>query len=144
MTYTGNLFSATLAIPSLLAIIIGLILLRRSQRDSINYLSLLMFTTAWWAICYAIDLTSTTQAEILNWVKLEYLGIAPIPSLWVMFCVQFTKVEDKWSLPEKLSLLIVPVLVIASIWTVEYHDWYYQNMQMLNSGGMNLLKFKAG
>lgn len=144
MTYTGNLFSATLAIPSLFAIIIGLMLLHRTQKDSINYLSLIMFSTAWWAICYAIDLTSTTQEEILGWVKLEYFGISFIPPLWVFFCVQFTKNDDKWPAWMRIALLIIPVLVIGSVWTIESHDWYYQNMVLTQAGNIFLLKFKAG
>ncbi len=144
MTYTGNIFSATLAIPSLFAIIIGLMLLYRTQKDSINYLSLIMFSTAWWAICYAINLTATTQAEILGWVKLEYFGIAFIPPLWVFFCLQFTKIEHKWSLAPRMALLIIPCAVIASVWTLEFHDWYYQNMHLTKAGSLFLLKFTAG
>lgn len=144
MTYTGNLFSATLAIPSLFAIVIGLMLLHRTQKDSINYLSLIMFSTAWWAICYAIDLTATTKEEILGWVKLEYFGISFIPPLWVFFSIQFTNYDHKWSLTRKLFLLIIPCLVIGSVWTVEHHDWYYQDMILTQAHTLYLLKFKAG
>ncbi|PTM06159.1 MAG: hypothetical protein DA405_01305 [Bacteroidetes bacterium] len=44
---------------------------------------------ATWAVAYGFELPSQSLEQMLFWIKIEYIGICALPTLWLLFCFNF-------------------------------------------------------
>ncbi len=121
-------------IPVVLAglITLGLALFvwrRRSAPGAISFV-LLMAAVGQWSFGYAGELASSSLETKLFWAKFEYLGIATVPLLWLVFALQYTG-RDRWLSYRTLVLLALePLLVLVLVWTNDWHGLIWQEIQL--------------
>ena len=121
---------ALFQIPVILAFLISSVLFAytwryRHDKGIWAFISLLS-GVAIWAFFYWLELASPSLAWNLSFSKLEYVGIVTIPPAWLLFVSYYT--EQGATLTKNWRLLVIePVLVVALVWTNEYHRLIWDN-----------------
>ena len=87
-----NIFSLTLLISGLLVAILSSVIIYRLN-DYVRWFAITMLSVALWSIAYGFELASIRLEDMLFWIKIEYLGIAFAPGLWLWFCIKYVGLE---------------------------------------------------
>ncbi|MGE0931317.1 histidine kinase N-terminal 7TM domain-containing protein [Peijinzhouia sedimentorum] len=143
MDITLNIFSIILYVAGCFASIISIIIFFRSGH-AVRTFAIMMAVVSFWALAYASELSSSTLKNMLFWVKIEYLGVALIPSLWLLFCIQFTGKEKYLSRLGKFLIFLFPIITLLMVLTDEYHHLYYSHTEVDSSGPFPLLAIEVG
>lgn len=93
---------------------------------------------------YAMELSNTTLQYMLLWSRIQYIGIATIPALWIMSALVYSDLEG-WLNRRKIALiLIIPLITIVLHFTDDYHHLYYAAVTINNTGPFPLLAIDKG
>lgn len=114
-------------------ILIIIATLRRKLLGAPVFIALL-FSGFFYAFGSTFEISSLTVKELHFWLSVEYLGIASIGPLWLILARTLT---DKMR-PDSKKLLplyfILPVLIVLSIATNNYHNLFYSSLSISHSG----------
>jgi PAS domain S-box-containing protein len=81
---------------------------------------------------------------MLFWIKIEYLGIATLPGIWIAFTLQFAG-HETWLTWRRVALLfVVPAITLVINWTNEFHYWHYRSVAVNTSSPFPLLAIVRG
>ena len=87
------------------------------RRDAVGAKAFAWFAglAALWCLGYALEIGSTTLPAKLFWVKIQYIGIVNVSSVFIVFCLQYTR---RWRYADKYLLLffIVPWIILITVW----------------------------
>ena len=84
-----------------------------------------------------------TPAKIF-WFKMMFVGVASIPTLFLLFALAFTH-NESWLTPRNLILLsIEPAISIALQWTNEYHHLTYKSLEMVRENSFVMIEVTRG
>ena len=115
---------------------------RRYLAAGTGWFALLMLAVSVWSLSYALELSGDDLSDKLFWSKVEYLGIATIPALWLAFALQYTGRERWLTRRNWLVLSVEPAVTLLLVWTNEFHGLIWQSTK-LNAGGP-FVDFKHG
>lgn len=93
------------------------------RRDSPGglYFSLVLAAASVWAFaCMAENLTPDISAKIM-FSKLSYLGITTVGPLWLMFVLDYARMDRLLTKKNIVLLLMIPVMTIILVMTNEWH-----------------------
>ena len=139
---TFNIFSITLLISGTVTVFMALLILQRL--GAVRWFGFLMLAIAIWALSYGFELSTTTLAQMLFWINLEYIGIALLPALWIVFIMKFIG-KEQWLTPLNLCLIFsVAVLTLLFVWTNTWHHLHYARVTADTSGPFPLLAIEPG
>jgi len=98
-----------------------------NQKNSANrLLAVLLIATAFWSFFYGLEMRSTNYPQLHVFLILQYLGIATIPVVWLLFA-SFYCGRDGWVNNRILpALFVIPLITILSVITNNYHHLFYQ------------------
>jgi PAS domain S-box-containing protein len=124
-SYVFNIYSLVLIFSSIpafsLAIWIGL----KKHQFLFNWFSLMLIASAWWSMAYGFELASQTHDQMLFWIKLEYLGICALPTLWLIFAFTFAG-KEHWANPFSISVFsLYSVSTYIIVFTNNSHRLFY-------------------
>src|SRR5579859_1718221 len=92
---------------------------------------ILMLAIALWTLGYSLELRSTTIPDKVFWAKIEYLGIAIIPPIWLVFAARYTG-HDRWLTRRVQVLLFLPALLeLLLVWTNESHHLIWRSIALV-------------
>ncbi|HUW63801.1 MAG TPA: histidine kinase N-terminal 7TM domain-containing protein [Spirochaetia bacterium] len=144
MLQQKTIYVVALLIASGINALIALYSYQRHKKASEAEFSGLTLAISVYALGYALALNSTTMAGILSWARIEYLGIAAIPVLWIILAIRYTG-EDRWLTRRLLAaLLTVPVITLVLFYTNDYHHFYYQSLSLATHGPFTVLAIVKG
>lgn len=115
---------------------------RHRQSAALEF-SLLTWASALYSLGYAIEITRNRLEDILIAIRIEYLGLAFIPALFILFTMHFIRGKPLGILPTAASL-IIPLITLALVWTVEQHGWYYREPHIESGLYFPVLVFERG
>ncbi len=137
--YSIFLFAAAI-VTALLAVYTGWD--RRRAISSVTGVLLLLFAITLYIGGAGMELASSDLAEILFWVKIEYMGIASIPSLLMIVVLGYIDRTRRLS-PALLAVLsIIPVITIILVLTQS--PLHYQTVGVDTSAPFPRLVFTPG
>ena len=91
---------------------------------------------------YLLELLSKSKEEAILAIKVEYLGGAAVAIFFMMFIFNYCgKKEHK--IFERV-LLLCALAVIIMVWTGDYHNLYYSNLEFVNTGAYPHVKITYG
>jgi PAS domain S-box-containing protein len=138
-----NLFSIMLLIAGAAALLVSIPLFRNFN-NTVKWFVYANIAVALWAIGYGIELQQSTLKGMLFWVNIEYLGIAFLPALWIVFLLKFIG-KDKILSPWLLALLFLdPVVTLLAVWTNPWHHLHYRQVGVDTGGPFPLLAIEPG
>lgn len=91
---------------------------RRRDVPGAAVFTLFMLAVAGWSLAtVGLELSPTPEAALF-WYKLRYLGIASVPTLWLIFGIQYTGYGHILT-PGRISLLLaIPLITQVMVWAV--------------------------
>lgn len=138
-----NIFSLTLLISGILVAILSSVIIYRLN-DYVRWFAITMLSVAVWSIAYGFELASTRLEDMLFWIKIEYLGIAFAPGLWLWFCLKYVGLE-KWRNIYTLTLVfLIPFTTYVLVLTNHLHQLHYADVELVTSGPFPLLGITIG
>ncbi len=138
-----NAYSIFLFICGISALFISLFILRKVN-DTVKSYAYLTIGIAIWAIAYALELSFSDLEPILFLLKIEYLGIALLPPLWVYFILKFVGKKDLLSTRNIILLFFPGCVTLFGMWTNEFHHLHYKTYTIDYSGKIPLFAFEPG
>ena len=130
----ANPYAWVLILSTVLLLAIAPVIWRRRRAPgSIPALAFISVVTVW-SLTYAFELFNTQLEHILFWVSFEYVGIVTVPTIWLIFALEYTgqiRHFRRW-----LPLLVIePVLALALAWTSSLHNLMsFQPITFLSDG----------
>ena len=91
---------------------------------------------------FLLELLAKSKEEAMLAIKVEYLGGAAVAIFFMMFIFNYCgKKEHK--IFERI-LLLCALAVIVMVWTGDYHNLYYSNVEFVNTGAYPHVKITYG
>lgn len=105
---------------------------RRNVRGALS-LAALMFSTAFWAIAYSMQMQSPDAATNLFWSNLTYMGVCYAPLFWMLFSIQYSLQEKSPPFKTLGWLLIIPSINAIMFWTNPFHHLIWETEHLVLS-----------
>jgi PAS domain S-box-containing protein len=136
--------AAPLVVGALLMLTIAEIVRRRGAMRGGRALRLLCLAICVYVVGYALELGSSSPAEALRWLKLEYLGVAALPSLTLITALAFTG-RERYLTPLNVALLfVIPSITWLLVLTNESHELIWRAIRIDTSLGFTRTSFVRG
>jgi len=103
-----------------------------------------MIGSSIYALAYMMEMISNDVNEMLFWIKIEYLGIAFIPAIWLFIAIQYTTNNNKVNKWLALSMLIIPIMTYIANVTNSYHNLYYSSVTLVQTEYLSYLQLGRG
>jgi PAS domain S-box-containing protein len=95
--------------------------------------SILMIACAVWLVSFELEFIGATFSAKLFWSKMQYVGIVTVPTAFFVYVLQYASYE-KWANRRKVALLsIIPVITLFLVFTNEYHNIMWSNIELVES-----------
>jgi diguanylate cyclase (GGDEF)-like protein/PAS domain S-box-containing protein len=128
---------------ALISLIASLIAWRRSAPGSLM-LSLLLLSMTLWSGFYStrwMDISLETKAF---WFNFMFIGVASLPTLFLLFVLDFTH-NDTWLTRRNLFLLSIhPVTLVLLQWTNSYHHLLYVSLKLIPVNDFMAMEYVRG
>ena len=101
--------------------------------------ALVLLAGAEWGLGYILELGSTAlQAKVL-WAKVQYVGIVLFPTVWLIYCLQYTG-RHRWLSRRNLVLIgLIPSVALLLAWTNDAHSLMWGQPTLSTSGSISFL-----
>ncbi|HED24626.1 MAG TPA: diguanylate cyclase [Firmicutes bacterium] len=139
-----NYYSLPLYFFSLLMVILAVRARRYKTAGGAKEFSLLVLACALYSSAYGLEISSIQLETVLFWLKIEYLGIAAIPALYILFALAYTGRSNRLSVLSKLSFFIIPLITVILFYTNHLHGLIYRDVYMDHQGIFPVIFFTRG
>ncbi|MBI9051980.1 MAG: diguanylate cyclase [Anaerolineaceae bacterium] len=115
----------------------------RSRVPAAKEFFFLLMAVAVYAFGYAVELSRINIHGVLQAIKLEYIGLAFIPSLLLVFVYHYIY---KHSMKRKYALwfFIIPTITLLLVFSINSHSLFYINPQVVEGDFFPVLSFEKG
>jgi len=103
----------------------------------------LFLGVAVYSLGYAVEISRTELEGVLTALRLEYVGLAFVPVLMLLFVLHFIRGKPL-PVPLTAALMVVPCITLLLVFTVDYHNLYYVNPRMINGEFFPVIDFGRG
>ena len=83
-----NIFAFSLILSGVISLILCWYILKKLIGE-VRFFGLIMLGIAMWAIGYGFELNCASLSNMQFWTNIQYLGIASLPTLWIIFVLKF-------------------------------------------------------
>jgi PAS domain S-box-containing protein len=137
-------FAIALLFTAGLAALLTLVVWQRRATPGGAAFALLMVASAEWALMSALEKAVPTLPLKILCAKVEYLGIASVPTLWLLFALSYGQ-QARWLTRRNLLLLsVVPVITVTLAATNEWHGLVWSSITPASTYGNALLVYNHG
>lgn len=144
MQWQSNPYFIPLIIAGLISLVNALVVSqRRSVTGSLSLLGMLLALTGW-SFTYAFELASASQSWQIFWAKVEYVGIVCVPPLFLLFTLEYARHQRIFKSGITYWIWIIPVIILALVWTNEFHSLIWSEVGQKDGGGFYLLSLGHG
>jgi|GEM_PF-867261 len=145
MSWYQNSYVWWLFLSTIASALLALFAWTQRARSGVRAFFLLVMATGVWAFAYALELAAPTLPLKLIFAKLQYLGIAPLPSLVFFFVITYLQRDDDWlTMGLRRALIALPLVWNAFVWTNEYHRLNWTATRLITVSGVTIVDFDHG
>lgn len=138
-----HLYTIYLLFSSLLTLVASFIAWQRKAPGSFT-LSSLMLAMSLWSGGYALQwMPLSAQAKLLL-PSFTYLGVLAIPSLFLIYALQFSHHEDWLTPPILTALTIEPLITLLLVSTNKYHHLMFLSIHAITARNFNPIETPPG
>ncbi|RZK77826.1 MAG: PAS domain-containing protein [Pedobacter sp.] len=140
MDFTFNVYALTLLLCGKITLFLSYYIYKK-EGGIVRLFGIMMLTNAIWSIAYGLELASTSLVQITFFINIQYLGITTLPLSWFIFCLHLSG-NEKWY-QKKLNigvLLFITVATIITVWTNDFHHFYYKSVGIDHSSYFPMAK----
>lgn len=117
---------------------------RRSAVSAARAFSALMVTVALYCIGYSVEISCDELSCMLTGSRIEYLGIAFLPALWLLLALDFCAASLRISRVVLSLLFVIPVMTVLIVFNDGWLHLHYRTIAVSLSGPFPLLSFTRG
>ena len=136
------------AIPSMITGILILALaihnFRFKRSEKTVYFSMLALCSAIYSLAYTMEISTKNLATMLLWLRIEYIGIAFIPTFFILFALAYTGRADKASPLLKAVLYLFSLVTLILVFTLDHHNLMHQAPTLNLESPFPVLNFERG
>lgn len=117
------------------------------QKRHLSFSKCILFLTtsaAIYALGYACELSSNSLAVIKFWLHIENIGIAFIPTAWLILALQHTSFYFRYNKILITFLLIFSSITLILSGTTDMHDLYYKSVTINTAAPFPVAKIVPG
>ncbi len=104
----------------------------------------LLLSGAIYSLAYALQGFSSSFEMIRFWNRIEYIGIATLPSCWLLLALRYSGYDHWVEGPMRAILIGIPALTYFFNATTEWLGLCYRAMEMVHAEGITRLSFTPG
>jgi PAS domain S-box-containing protein len=136
MTWNFQPYLLILIIGAILALVVAAVAWRRRETPGALPLALMMLAAAWWAGLDVCEYAVVGADYKLTFAKLQYLGIASLPVLWLIFALAYCGYQRVLTRRNVILLWIIPVATMLVALSNDLHSWLW-NISLNANGTLN-------
>jgi len=140
----GYVIVGALVLSGIVQLSIGIYVIVQSIRGKNLWFSCLAIAASVYSFGYAFELTAQTVRQALVYVRIEYLGIAFLPTLGLLTALEFT--GKRWSPSSKpaIAMLAFSALTLVGMHTTAFHRLYYADLVLTRVGALTIVQITRG
>ncbi|MBN2148842.1 MAG: GAF domain-containing protein [Anaerolineales bacterium] len=100
-----------------------------------KFLTLLMAVNSFWLFSYIMELLTDDATIKLFWMQFRCPMVASIPTILLVFTLDFTGWWQRMNRTIRLTLLIEPLATLILAWTNSTHHLVWEDVQAITLGG---------
>ena len=112
---------------------------RRSRSTSAIWLAFLAALIMEWSLGYTLEIAGANLATKVFFGKAQYVGIALVPLLWMIFAINHSNRERNLSARTIALLAIIPVTTVLLAFTTETHGLIWSNFYISRTNDFSAL-----
>jgi hypothetical protein len=137
-------YCAPFFVAAILIFFVSLLTYRRRRARGAWYLIFLCLSASIWAateglLYLGLDIKINTLIT-----KLQYLGIAPLPPLALLFALSFFGFESLITRTRVLLLSLIAATIIILVWTNSLHNLIFTDFYTIDTGPFPMLGLQHG
>lgn len=144
MQFLLNIYVLPLLVAALVAAGVSVFLWRRRHTPGATSLALVAALIVPWSVGYALEIGLPTLQDKIFWGKVQYLGIALVGYLWMIFSLAYTSQGRSRILGWVYWLAPLPITTIVLIFTTELHGLMWSEMKVESHGAFSVLGVTHG
>ena len=117
---------------------------RRATVSGAVALALLALACAEWSLGYALEIAGADLPTKIFWCKSQYIGIASVPLLWVIFAYSYSTKGIRITRRNVGLLSIVPAITLILVFTTELHGLIWKDVRIHTVGTFSALEVTHG
>ncbi len=131
-------------LAAILIFIVALFSYRRRRVRGAWYLTFICLAASFWAVTEGLLYLGLDIKNNILMTKLQYLGIAPLSPLTLLFVISFFGFESWITRKKLLILFLIAMTIIILVWTNSLHNLIYTEFYTIDSGPFPMLGLKHG
>jgi PAS domain-containing protein/two-component sensor histidine kinase len=144
MALQFSIFAILYLATGIITLLLAIYSWKRRSVPGTLYFSLLMFAAAEWSFSFALELLVADPSFKIFFGKWQYLGIAGIAPLMLLFVAGYTR-NDGWTKTWKVLLIwIIPVVTIVLVATNELHGLVWPQIVPTVTDGTFVMVYANG
>ncbi len=131
-------------LSSIIQLSIGIYVMVQGRRGKNLWFSCTAIAASVYSLGYAFELTAQTVSEALVYIRIEYLGIAFLPTFGLLTALEFT--GNRWRLNNRpaMAMLTFSMLTLVSMHTTNLHHLYYADLLLTKVGTLTIVRITGG
>ena len=138
------IYCAPFFIAALLIAVVAVLTYRRRRARGAWYLTFVCLTAAIWAATEGMLYLGCDAESNMLITQLQYLGIATMPPLALLFGISVFGFEHWINRTRLLLLLFVAVAILVLVWTNPVHELVFTDYYTIHSGPFPMLGLEHG
>ncbi len=118
--------------------------LRRSRSDSAIWLALMAASIVEWSLGYALEIAGANLATKLLFGKIQYLGIASAPLLWMLFANNHSNRGKNLTMRAIAGLAIIPCITVVLALTTDSNGLIWSSFYLSRTNDFSALGVSHG
>ena len=101
--------------------------------------TLLMLAVSLWSAMHIFELAAFTLSGKVFWANMQFFCIVSVPLALLGVVIRYTR-HDHLISPFRMALIMsVPMLIVALVWTNDFHGWVFTRAEIVHVEPFNLL-----
>jgi PAS domain S-box-containing protein len=124
--------------------VLAISMLSQRSRSGVRTFVAIMLAVSFWCLFGALESSVNELQSKVIFTQLQYLAIAILPPLWLIFVLRYTQQNSFFKLPTLLFLWIIPLVTIGLAFTNSLHGLMWENARLTPGQFGNNLAFDFG
>lgn len=118
--------------------------LKHRHEANARVFTALMAAISLYSLGYALEISYSDIAGIQYALRIEYLGLSFLPTLWIILALQYTGNSKILTSYFYLFIFIVPCFTLILHYTNDFHHLYYKDLSINDQGPLALAEITGG
>lgn len=140
----GYAIVGALLLSGIIQLSIGIYVMIQGRRGRNLWFSCLAIAASVYSFGYASELTAHTVSEALVYMRIEYLGVAFLPTFGLLTALEFAGDRRRPGSKLVMAVLAFSTLTLVGMYTTNLHHLYYADLLLTKVGALTIVQITRG